>query len=183
MSAAPKLQRLESILESDFAKSLGEPTDFPGQRRFMFSLDNQTSQIVFEKTLPKVLDLIESIVDNKLKVRVCEGAYRYDDGTLIQEVSFLVCLSSMKLYDKLEDYLRHNTRQESILAIAPDNISILETLHASSSRVTSEGHKITSKILGQWMPVPAEVASHADAYTRIGDLWFVCVPYKGRENL
>ena len=182
MSAAPKHQRFESIIESDFAKSLGEPTDFPGERRFMFSLDNSSSsQIVSEKTLPKILSLIEDIVDKKLKVQVCEGAYRYKDGTLIQEVSFLVKLSSMKLLDKLEDYLRHNTRQESILVISRENIAILGSLHHADDDLVIEGCKVTSNILGEWMQVPEEVAKIADAYTRIGNLWFVCVPYKGRK--
>ena len=178
MSAAQKLQRVESILDTDFAKSLGEPTDFPDERRFMFSLDNSnSSQIVSEKTLPKILSLIEDIVDKKMKVQLCEGAYRYKDGTLNREVSFLVKLSSMKLLDKLEEYLRHNTRQESTLAISRDNIAILESLHHADGDRIIEGVKITSKILGQWTEVSEEIARNSDAYTRIGNRWFICIPY------
>jgi hypothetical protein len=178
MSAALKFPRLNSILESNFAKSLGEPTDFPGERRYMFSLDNAGTSIVNEKTMPKILSLIEDIMGRKLDVRICEGAYTYENGTINQEVSFLVKVKPLKLLGKLDEYLRQNTRQESVLAIAKDGTAIMESLHASpSTQMTKEGYKVTSKILGRWMEVPEEVVAGFSAYTKIGNRWFVCVPF------
>lgn len=174
MSVAPKLQRLESILETDFAKSLGEPTDFSGHDRLMFSLDNADSSIVNERTLPKIVDLIQDIVGSKLDLRICRGAYRYHDGTYVSEVSFLVRYDSYDLYRGITEYLKKNTRQESVLIVHKSDAAALYSLHGTKR--TAEGYPVQKNSLGYWKKTTEAIALKSPGYTQIGDLWFVCHP-------
>lgn len=155
--------RLESILESDFAKSLGEPTDFDGHHRIMFSLDTQRSEIANAQTLPKIVSLLEDVVGSKLDIRICKGAYKYNDGQFCNEVSFLIKADNDELSHKIYLYVRENTRQESILRITNDGRARLEFMDTWKSPVE----------LGQWNLVDRETALQAFAHTQIGDKWFV----------
>ncbi|MEN0059636.1 MAG: hypothetical protein AAGB31_12425 [Bdellovibrio sp.] len=154
---------MESILESDFAKSLGEPTDFDGHHRIMFSLDTQRSEIANAQTLPKMVNLLEDIVGSKLDLRICKGAYKYNDGQFCNEVSFLIKVDSDELSQKIHQYVRENTRQESALVINKFNNAAL--FYTDTWKGIVE--------LGQWKLVDKEVALQAFAHTRIGDHWYV----------
>lgn len=129
----------------------------------MFSLDTQRSEIANALTLPKIVGLLEDIIGSKLDLRVCKGAYKYDDGQFCNEVSFLIKADSDELSQKIHQYVRENTRQESVLVINKFNDAAL--FYADTWKNIVE--------LGQWKLVDREVALQAFAHTRIGDNWYV----------
>ncbi len=160
-----EIKRLRSVLDSEYVASLGKPTDFNGHARVIFSLDNFNYTFLEKDNLKETVEFYQGLLKCKLTLRICAGAYIYKDGNFKSEVSFIVKeeYPNEEFRKRLMDYLRNNSKQESVLWISENEQAFLHYLDKAKGK----------KPLGAWKTVTKDIAHKSVAYTNIGDLWFV----------